>query len=171
MSKYQDLLQGGDLRSIGKSNKIIQYVKNQEDFDELFIELTNPDRKVVMRTADAIEKITINHPGYLKKHKNQLLQLLKNARNIELKWHMALLISRVSLTEKELGLVWRTLTSWALNQQESKIVRVNSIQGLYYLLQLQPALKHDFNLTLSNIEKEGIPSITARIKKIRKAFS
>lgn len=170
MSKYQDLLHGGDLRSIGKSNKIIQYVKNQEDFDELFIELTNPDRKVVMRTADAIEKITINHPGYLKIHKNQLLQLLKNARNIELKWHMALLISRVSLTEKELGLVWRTLTSWALNQQESKIVRVNSIQGLYYLLQLQPALKHDFNLTLSNIEKEGIPSITARIKKIRKAF-
>lgn len=72
MSKFQDLLKGGDLRSIGKANSIVALVKSQADFDDLFIELTNADRKVVMRTADAIEKITIHNPELIIKHKTEL---------------------------------------------------------------------------------------------------
>lgn len=169
MSKYQDILKGGDLRSIGDANKIVQLVKNQNEFDELFIGLTDADRKVVMRTADAIEKITIDNSDYLQKHKNQLLQFCKTATYIELKWHLALLISRVSLTEKELGHIWQILTNWAKDKHESKIVRVNSIQGLFNLLKQQPELIQDFNLTLVTVEKEKIPSINARIKKIKNA--
>ena len=167
MSKFQNILQGGDLRSIGEVNEIIKLIKSQAGFDELFIGLTNSDRKIVMRTADAIEKITKDNPDYLKKHKTQLLQLCGKAKNIELKWHLALIISRVYLTEKELGIVWQILTNWATDKQESKIVRVNSIQGLFNLLKQRPDLTEDFNLTLSLLEKERIPSINARIKKIR----
>lgn len=169
MNKYQNILKGGDLRSIGEANRIIELVKTQNEFDELFVGLTSADRKVVMRTADAMEKITVAKSDYLQKHKKQLIQFCETATNIELKWHLALLISRVSLTSKELGHIWQILTNWATDKRESKIVRVNSIQGLFNFLKQQPELIQDFNLTLAIIEKERIPSIDARIKKIKNA--
>lgn len=169
MNKFQDILKGGDLRSIGKANEIIGMVNNQAAFDELFEGLTHPDRKVVMRTADAIEKITLRKPDYLQKHKTGLLNLCQSAKDIELKWHLALLVSRLSLTQKELGSTWSLLTKWATDRKESKIVRVNSIQGLFNLLQQNPELSQDFNLTLSEIGKEKIASLNARIRKLQSA--
>lgn len=57
MNKFQNLLEGGDLRSIGKANEIVDMIHNQADFDELFENLMATDRKIVMRAADAMEKI------------------------------------------------------------------------------------------------------------------
>lgn len=87
MNKFQDILKGGDLRSIGKANEIVAMVNNQTAFDELFEGLTYSERKVVMRTADAIEKITLRKSDYLQKHKTELLNLCQSAKDIELKWH------------------------------------------------------------------------------------
>lgn len=92
MNKFQDILKGGDLRSIGKANEIVAMVNNQTAFDELFEGLTYSERKVVMRTADAIEKITLRKSDYLQKHKTELLNLCQSAKDIELKWHLALLV-------------------------------------------------------------------------------
>jgi hypothetical protein len=169
MNKFQDILKGGDLRSIGRANEIVALVNDQTTFDELFKRLTNSDRIVVMRTADAIEKITLKKPDYLQKHKTELLNLCQSAEDIELKWHLALLVSRLTLTQKELGNTWDLLTKWATDRKESKIVRVNSIQGLFNLLQQNPELSQDFNLTLSEIEKEEIASLNARIRKLQNA--
>lgn len=62
MIKFERLLSGGDLRSIGNCNTVISKIKNQNDFDELIKFLFHNDRIVVMHTADAIEKISISHP-------------------------------------------------------------------------------------------------------------
>ena len=78
-------LKGGDLRSIGEANAIVSEITNQQAFDELFKGLSDTDRLVVMRSADAIEKITIAHPEYLKSHKKELIELLQSAKHIELK--------------------------------------------------------------------------------------
>lgn len=169
MNKFQDILKGGDLRSIGKANEIVPMVYNQTAFDELFEGLTYSDRKVVMRTAEAIEKITLRKSDYLKKHKIELLNLCQSAKDIELKRHLALLVSRLNLTQKELGNTWELLTKWASDRKESKIVRVNSIQGLFNLLQQNPALSQNFNLTLSEIGKENLASLNARTKKLQNA--
>lgn len=148
---------------------MVSLIKNQESFDELFKEIFNVDRIVVMRTVDAIEKITVNHPEYLGHHKRAILQLCNTAKNIELKWHLALLVSKLSLTKIEIESVWQTLTSWATDPNESKIVRVNSMQGLFNLLPQHKELKQDFNLTVDKIEEENIPSINARIRKLKNA--
>jgi|KBSSwiStaDraftv2_1062776.scaffolds.fasta_scaffold08501_6 hypothetical protein len=169
MQNFDDILKGGDLRSIGQSNNVVSLIHNQESFDKLFQQLFHNDRKVVMRTADAIEKMTLNNRDYLKRHKKDILKLCDTAKNIELKWHLALLISRVSLTKKEVGKVWQILTGWALDRNESKIVRVNSIQGLFNLLAQHPELKQDFDLTIAETRRENIPSINARIKKLKNA--
>ena len=170
MKKIAGILKGGDLRSIGQSNKIVSLIDNQKSFDELFQQLFHSDRKVVMRSADAIEKITLKYPGFLKLHTANLLKLIETAKHIELKWHLALIASRLDLTKKEFGKVWQILTDWANDKKESKIVRVNSMQGLFNLLQTKQELKQDFNLIISQIEKEKIPSLNARIKKLKNAI-
>jgi hypothetical protein len=129
------LLTGGDLRSIGRSNEIIRQIKNQDDFDNLFQYLLHQDRVVAMRAADVIEKITVTNVKYLNKHKIKIIELCKSDPEKEIKWHLALLVPRLILSKKELLEIWKLLSSWALDKKESRIVRVNSIQGLFNLLQ------------------------------------
>jgi hypothetical protein len=168
MTKYDKILTGGDLRSIGKSNSVVLKIKNQNDFDELFFCLFSNNRIVVSRCADAIEKITTNNPKYLSRHKKKIIELCNTAKNKELKWHLALLIPRLPLDSKEFGKAWDTLTKWANDKTNSRIVRVNSIQGLFEMIKQDSELEKDFCLTLLELEKENIPSINARIKNIRK---
>ncbi|HET6765812.1 MAG TPA: hypothetical protein VFH08_00390 [Chitinophagaceae bacterium] len=169
MKRYDQILKGGDLRSIGKANRVVEEVNDQQTFDELFKVLYNTDRKVVMRGADAIEKITIKNPGYLQQHKDNILTLCESAKDIELKWHLALLGSRLELTKNEVRRIWQILKNWATDKKESKIVRVNSLQGLHNILSSNEELMDDFNRILRNVEGENIPSINARLRKLRHA--
>ncbi len=169
MAAFEKILSGGDLRSIGKSNAVVLKVQTQKDFDDLFQCLLHEDRLVVMRAADAIEKITVNKPDYLYQHKDDILTLCNKAKDIELKWHLALLVSRLDLTKKEISNVWKTLTNWANDKKESRIVRVNSLQGLHHIVRSNEEWIQDFNLTLKEVEQENIPSINARISKLRNA--
>lgn len=127
-------LPGGDLRSIGEVNNVIENINSQTEFDELFECLSHKERIIVMRAADTIEKITIKHPSYLKKHKTAIFKLCDTASNKELKWHLALLLPRFELNKEELHKARNLLTQWAFDKTNSRIVRVNSIQSLFELL-------------------------------------
>lgn len=167
MKDFVNLLSGGDLRSIGKSNSVVSLIVNQQDFDELFKLIFLDDQLLVMRAIDAIEKITLKHPNYLIKHKHEILNLSTVAHDKELKWHLAQIIPRLSLTPHELTKAWKLLTIWALDKNNSRIVRVHSIQGLFEMLKENNELTQDFALTLTELEKEDIPSINARIRSIK----
>ncbi|MGH2565973.1 MAG: hypothetical protein ACRDE5_15755 [Ginsengibacter sp.] len=101
------LLSGDDLRSNGRSNDVVLKVRNEDDFDELFKCLSYKDRVVRMRAADAIEKITIQYPSYLLKHKIGLMDLSCTIMDKEMKWHLALLIPRLDLTDNEKEIAWQ----------------------------------------------------------------
>lgn len=163
---FTDQFKSGDLRLIGNSNAMVRQINDQQTFDLLFNCIFNSDRTVAMRSIDAVEKVTISHPDYLSPHKKSLQNLLYSAEYKEIKWHLALLVSRLKLTKSEIGKVWQTLTNQALDKKESKIVRVNSIQGLFDLLKQYPALQNDFECTIKELSGQNIPSITARIKKL-----
>ena len=165
--KFPEQLQGGDLRALGNSNEVVKSIGDQHSFNELFQCIFNSDRIVAMRSIDAIEKISLSHPEYLKEHKSELLGLLNQSRNKEFKWHLPQLISRLPLSIDEAGHVWETLTRWALDPRESRIVRVNSLQALFDLLKLYPDLKADFSLTVAELQKTEIPSIKARLKQFK----
>lgn len=121
-----------------------------------------------MRAADAVEKITIRNKHYLVPHKDQLLAVLKSADHKELKWHVAQLLPRIPLKKEEAQEVWFMLKHWCLNPNESRIVRVNALQGMFDLSVMFPELKNDFILTLNKIEHEPVPSLQARIRKLKK---
>ena len=165
--EFDKILFGGDLRSIGKSNSLIKKIKKQTDFDELFKYLFHKDRLVVMRTADIIEKITIHNPEYLAKHKKEIIELSTVSVNKEAKWHLALLLPRLSLDKKEFGKAWKILTIWVTDKTNSRIVRVNAVQALFELKKPGHESEINFRLILAELEKENIPSLNARIKKLK----
>jgi hypothetical protein len=164
---FAPLLLGKDLRSIARSNEVARFVDDQESFDLLFNFLLHHERLLVMRAADAVEKITTSRPEFLEPHKNQLLTLLRSSVHKELQWHLALLIYRIDLTPAEVREVWSILSYWTQNPNESKIVRVNSLQGLFELSLKYVDFKPSFDNILATIEHEAIPSLQARIKKIK----
>lgn len=170
LKRFSRLLQEGDLRTVGNVNKVIELVSGQKDFDLLFDALLSNDRKVVMRAADAIEKITIVHPEYLKKHRNDLLNLMSNAKHKELKWHIAQLIPRLRLKSNEVKEAWKQLYFWVGDKNESRIVRVNSLDALFELAFDNPRFTGSLDKLVLKLEREKTPSLIARLKKLRKNF-
>jgi len=156
------------LRSIGKADLVVNEIQSQSDFDELFSCLRSEDRLIVMRAADVIEKITAKRTDFLCGYKEEILEFCKRADNIEFKWHLALLLSRLPLTEEECADVLEILSSWLRDPKESKIVRVNSMQALYELSQQGSMTKQKLEDILSEVEKENVPSLLAKIRKIRR---
>jgi hypothetical protein len=166
-TEIEKLLSGGDLRSIGKNKEIIRGVKDQAGFDEVFKFLYHRDNRFVLRAADAIEKISAAAPEYLDKHKMAILKLSSKVNEIGLQWHLALLLPRLKLTEQEFESAWTLLTHWALDKSNSRIVRVNSIQGLFEMIKLKKEKAGDFERLVATVESEQIPSLKARIRLLK----
>ena len=96
------MLGGGDRRSIGKANRIAKIVLAEpKRFGELLGCLWDEDPIVRMRAADAAEKVTVTRPELLNPHRPELLGLLAEAEQIELRWHLALMVPRLALTGPE----------------------------------------------------------------------
>jgi hypothetical protein len=153
---------------VKQSDTVLMAVSDQQSFDELFALVFHHERPLVLRAVDAVEKVTIKHPEFLKPHKAQLMSVLKSADHKELKWHIAQLIPRVDLSEAELTDVRHILSYWTLNKNESKIVRVNALQGLFDLSKKYHEVKQDLDKAISSVEHELVPSIQARVKKLRR---
>lgn len=168
MSSFVKFLAGGDLRSIGKSNVVATLIKNQKDFDELFFLMLHANRLVAMRAADAIEKITIHFPQYLSKRKSEIFTLSAAAKNKELQWHLALLLSRIKMDKEEFNFAWKILMNWVKDKNNSKIVRVNSLQSLFNLSKQNKKHANELQNLINNLNREDTPSIKARIRKLKK---
>jgi hypothetical protein len=128
--------------------------------------MASENRGVAMRAADAVEKLTKSKPEFLIPHVQAFIQLLKQAAHIELKWHLALMAPRMQLPEEEYGFVWTTLSTWLVDGDESRIVRVNALQGLSEMC--TAVNRHELMEIIQTVEQQGIPSLTARLRKIRR---
>ncbi len=168
MQSLKKLLAGGDLRSIGKSVSIISKIKDRQSFDKLLAFLFRTDWLIVMRAADAIEKISSRHPEFLAPHKEALLRLLYVAENKELKWHLALMMPRLQLKNGDFKYTWYQLCDWARDKEESKPVRVAAVQGLYEMSKQKPGAAEELDALMLQLETEHIPSVNTRIRNIRK---
>ena len=162
---FNSLLKEGDLRTTGNVKEVLSLIKSQKDFDELFKLLFSNERTVVMRAADAIEKVSINDPVLLQKHKAEILKLLFEARNIELKWHIAQLIPRLQLNKSEYSKAWNQLFSWTMDKSESRITRVNSMEALFRMSERNPGYGKLLPGIIAFLKREKIPSLLARIRK------
>jgi hypothetical protein len=132
MSSILSRLEGGDLRSIGNANELASTAESdKKTFDEIFKGIFSNNPLIAMRASDIIEKVSQKHPEYLQPHKKRIINSLHIFQQQEVKWHIALMLSYIELSENELNTAVNTLISW-LNDinNKSQIVKVNSLQAL-----------------------------------------
>lgn len=168
MYNFASLLSGGDLRSIGESDKVVAMVlKNQSLFGDLFKCLYSSDSVVRMRAADAIEKITKRHPELLQQYKVNLVDDISRINQKEIQWHFAELITRVNLTASDLSHVIKILEE-NIEASKSNIVRTFSIQAIYDLSLKHKYLIDTIKLILDKYKDDESPAVKARVNKLRK---
>jgi len=74
MTKILQKLKGGDLRSIGRTDEVVEEIlQNPCLFSDVFEGMLYDDPIVRMRSADALEKVSKIHPEFLQPFKNRLI--------------------------------------------------------------------------------------------------
>ena len=158
-------LEGGDRRSIGRSNEVVAEVLADPGlFDTVFSGLLMDNPLLRMRSADAIEKITARHPEFLFPYKTKLIEQVARIDQKEVRWHVAQMVSRVEWNKTERKRVWGVLLEY-LNDRSS-IVRTFAMQALADLAQQAPELQPTALVHLRELTAIGTPAMKARGRKL-----
>jgi HEAT repeat protein len=159
------LLKGGDRRSIGRADNVAAMVSRKPElFPELISGLWSPDPLTRMRAADAAEKVTRKNREFLQPHKKELLGLMTETNQPELRWHLAAMVPRLLLTANERQFATSALGSYL--EDRSSIVRTFALQGLADLAQDDPSIQPKVIEILRTATRTGTPAMKARSRKL-----
>jgi HEAT repeat protein len=160
-------LSGGDRRSTGRSDEIVAVVlADPALFGQLIAGLSNPDPLIRMRTADAAEKVTLQRPELLQPYKEQLLDQVSAIEQQEVRWHVAQMLPRMELSPAERRQALNILLGYL--EDESKIVKTFTMQGLADLAQQDPTLRDEVIPVLVELTASGSPAMRSRGRQLLK---
>jgi len=163
-------LAGGTRRSLGRVEEVIEDVRKEPAlFDVIFRGMLAEDPVVRMRAADAVEKVTVEHPEYLLPYKNILLADIVEIKQQEVRWHAAQLLPRLQVTEHERRRILEVLLEY-LNDP-SRIVRVNALQALADIALDYSALEAQVKAILEVHVKDESAAVRSRCRKLLKRFT
>jgi hypothetical protein len=162
------LLEGGDRRSIGRADQVAAMVsKDPSLFPQLIEGLWSDHPLVRMRAADAAEKVTRRNRELLQPYKKELLGLMAETGEQELRWHLAAMIPRLALNSRELQLAVSFLKGYL--EDRSSIVKTCALQGLADLANLigdRSTLRSQVIELLREATRNGTPAMKARSRKL-----
>jgi len=160
-----DKLRGGDRRSVGRSNQVVETIRRQPALFPALIDGMHHDDEVVrMRAADALEKLTVTNPEWLRPFKVQLIQLAARATQQELRWHLAQVLPRLELSRRDLVVVVAVFRHYL--QDHSRIVKTFAMQGLTDLAIQEHRLRAPVRRLISSLTRTGSPSMKSRGRKL-----
>jgi hypothetical protein len=166
MKSFAAALRGGDRRSIGRSNAVVDAVRRKPDrFGELWECLSNADAIVRTRAADALEKLTRDHPTLLAPYKDALLARSLDEDTADVRWHLIAMLSRLPLDLAEAKTIMTSLDQ-ALRHDRSRIVKVMALQAAADLASRHLALRDDASAMLDRAIRSPWPSVKARARKL-----
>jgi len=159
------MLSGGDRRSIGRVAEIIDLISHHPKTISFLIDcLWDGDACVCMRAADALEKISCKQGTLLQPHTDQLLGLLAETTQQEVRWHLAVILPRLHLTGSECRRVAQILHSYL--EDRSSIVKTFAMQGLADLTNQYPSLGPTVLELIRVLTRTGTPAMRARGRKL-----
>jgi hypothetical protein len=163
--QIRSMLSGGDRRSIGKVADVIVLIEQHpRRMSSLVRCLWDEDACVRMRAADALEKISRERSPLLKNYKAALLTLLAETTQQEVRWHLALVMPRLLLTQSECRRVADALQSYL--EDRSSIVRTFAMQGLADLTTRCASLRSAVVEMIRVHTRSGTPAMRARGRKL-----
>lgn len=119
-----------------------------------------------MKAADAAEKVSAVQPELLKPYKTELLGLLAETEQIELRWHLAQMIPRLPLTRDQRRRAAATLQLYL--EDRSSIVRTFALQALADLSRSDAELRPIVREILEKTMASGTAAMKARARKLQK---
>ena len=159
------LLACGDRRTIGRADQVAGIVsKDRKLFPQLIAGLWSENPFIRMRTADASEKITRENPEWLQPYKNELLGLLAETSEQEMRWHLAAMVPRLPLNPRERQLAFDTLHEYL--EDRSSIVKTFALQAMFDLAQLDAHLRPTLTELLRDATRTGTAAMKARSRKL-----
>jgi len=138
--------------------------RNPQQFPRLISGLRSKDVLVRMRAADAAEKISRECPELLQPCKDELLALMAETEEQELRWHLAVMVSRLSLNSRERRHAASLLNKYL--ESRSSIVKTFALQGLADMAQSDSAIRETTLKALRKARRNGTPAMKARSGKL-----
>jgi hypothetical protein len=158
-------LKGGDRRSIGASQQVVdQVLANPALFSVVFEGMSDADSIVRMRCADAVEKITVVHPAFLQPYAKQVFKLAEAAGEKEVKWHLAQLLSRLDLNRAERQHAVAIMQTYLADK--SRIVKTFAMQALADIAIKDAELREPIVAQLRELTRTGSPAMQSRGRKL-----
>jgi hypothetical protein len=165
MNSLLSKLAGGDRRSIGRSDEVVAEVLADPGlFDALFAGLLDADPLIRMRAADAVEKVTISRPEYLRPYSDALLHQIAASTQQEVRWHVAQLIPRLELNAKERAEAVCILDRYL--GDKSRIVQAFAMQALADLVAEDDSLRPQIIARIEEMVRTGSPAVVSRGKQL-----
>ena len=163
------LLKGGDRRTIGQTDRVAAAVaKDPKLFPQLIAGLWFENLVIRMRAADAAEKVTRKYPVLLQPFKKELLGLMAETTQQEMRWHLAVMVPRLTLTADERELAASSLNGYL--EDSSSIVKTFALQGLAALAQNDSSIRAKVIELLRASARNGTPAMKARSLKLLPLF-
>jgi hypothetical protein len=159
-------LRGGDLRSIGSSDIVAAVVQSKPELVRTLIAgIYSDDAVLRARCADALEKVASATPKLVDPFKAELLNEISKIDQQEVRWHVALIVPRLSLTASQRKLAQTLFSIW-LESAKSNIVRVCSLQALFELSRGNPECRSIIVAKMEKLAIHGSRSLKARSRKL-----
>jgi hypothetical protein len=163
-------LSGGNRRSIGESNLAVSAVLQEPELISVLfqgIEISDPVLR--MRCADVIEKVTRSCPELLVPFKMHILNALSKHPQQEVRWHVAPMLARLSLTDLEENVAISVLLGYT--NDRSSILKTMSMQALSDISLRSRHLLPEIEQHIEELTAVGTPAMKARGKKLLKAIA
>lgn len=159
------MLRGGDRRSIGHVDRVAEIVAdNKSLFPRLIAEMWNEDDLVKMRAADAAEKVSREQPQLMQSFKTELLGLMGETEQQEVRWHLAAMIPRLELDADERQFAVARLKEYL--EDRSSIVKTFALEGLWELSRADSKARTEAIELLREATRTGTAAMKARSRKI-----
>lgn len=150
---------------IGRSDEVAAMVsKAPKLFPELMAGLWSEDPLVRMRAADAAEKVTRENSELLQSYKRELLGLMVETEEQEVRWHLAAMAPRLRMNGKERQIAISSLNGYL--EDRSSIVKTSALQGLADLAQEDPSLRPKVIELLREATRSGTAAMKARGRRL-----
>ena len=163
-------LEGGDRCSLGNSDQVVEEVLIDPSlFEPLFYGMLSDGPVVRMRSADAIEKITAQHPEHLQPYKEKLIKQVARIDQQEVRWHVAQMLPRLDLDREERATAVKILLGYL--DDESKIVKTFSLQALADFAERNASLRDQVIELLEESTRTGSPAVRSRGQKLLKRLN
>lgn len=164
MNQVLQWLSGGDLRSDGVSNEVVEFVlANREVFADLYEGLRAPDEVVRGRAADALEKIARSQPEWVQDHIPDLVEIARTDEVPMVRFHLAMTLGHLAIYQDHIDEISPALLD--LLEDDSVFVKSWAIASLCIVGRLYPDKRETIVQRISALQSDNSVAIRTRVCK------